>query len=363
MRGSMTDRTSTRARGVRVVAVDPHAPDAAVVAEAAAILRAGGLVAFPTETVYGLGARALDVRAIARVFAAKGRPANHPLIAHVEGETGARRVAATWSDRASRLAKAFWPGPLTLVVPRAAHVPAELAGGGDSIAVRAPANAIACALIAALGEAIAAPSANRYQEVSPTTAAHVVKSLGDAVDLVLDGGACERGIESTVVDVRGDVAIVLRPGPIGLEALRAVEPSVVLGTTVASSDGARPSPGMDARHYAPRARLIVAGTWADAQQSACGLAAAGARVGLVLHSERIPDLTRELAKNGKVLVRNLPRDAAGYARGFYAALHDMDDAGVDAIVIEEVPQDDAWWAVSDRIGRGAKGAKGAKGGT
>ncbi len=337
----------------RVLAVDPRAPDPAILAEAAEILRAGGLVAFPTETVYGLGARALDVRAIARVYAAKGRPAHHPLIAHVDGEAGARRIAATWSDRASRLATAFWPGPLTLVVPRAAHVPAEVAGGGDSIAVRAPANAIARALIAALGDAIAAPSANRYQEVSPTIAAHVVKSLGSipfGVDLVLDGGACDRGIESTVVDVRADVAIVLRPGPIGIDALRAIDPSVVVGASVAS-DEARASPGMDVRHYAPRARLIVAGTWAEAQESACGLAASGARVGLVLHSERVPDLTRELAKNGNVLVRNLPRDAAGYARGFYAALHDMDDEGVDAIIVEDVPHDDAWWAVADRLRR------------
>jgi L-threonylcarbamoyladenylate synthase len=340
----------------RVVVVDPRSPDPAILAEAAAVLRAGGLVAFPTETVYGLGARALDPSAVARVYAAKGRPAHHPLIAHVDGEAMARRLAAEWSERASRLARAFWPGPLTLVVPRASDVPAAVAGGGDSIAVRAPANAIARALIATLGEPIAAPSANRFQEVSPTTAAHVVKSLGAStfgVDLVLDGGACDRGIESTVVDVRGDAAVVLRPGPLELSALRAVEPSVVFASVIARADDGRSSPGMDARHYAPRARLVIAGSWAEAQRAACDLAAAGARVGLVLHSERVPDLTSELAKSGRVVVRDLPRDAAGYARGFYAALHEMDDEGVDAIVIEDVPDDDAWWAVADRLRRSA----------
>jgi len=339
---------------MRVLRVDPASPEPAIIAEAAAILRAGGLVAFPTETVYGLGARALDARAIARVYEAKGRPKHHPLIAHVADEAGAKKLAAVWNDRASRLARAFWPGPLTLVVPRADGVPAALAGGADSIAVRAPSNAIAHALIAALGEAIAAPSANRYQEVSPTTAAHVARSLGDVVDLILDGGPCERGIESTVVDVRSG-AVVLRPGPLDLGALRAVEPAVVAGGAIARAADARPSPGMDARHYAPRARLVVASTWAEAQQSACRMAAGGVRVGLVLRSELVPDLTRELAKNGRVLVRNLTRDAAGYAREFYGALHDFDDQGVDAIIVEDVPKDDAWWAVADRIRRGAAG--------
>lgn len=340
----------------RVLRVDPRDPDPRAIADAVAVLRGGGLVAFPTETVYGLGARALDEAALARVFAAKGRPSSHPLIAHVDGEAMARSLASEWSARASRLARAFWPGPLTLVVPRAASVPAAVAGGGGSIAVRAPANAIARALIVALGEPIAAPSANRYQEVSPTTAAHVVKSLGGEVDLVLDGGACERGIESTVVDVRGEASVVLRPGPIDLSALRAVDPTVVAGANVAPAGASRASPGMDARHYAPRARVVVTGTWADAQRAACDLAAGGARVGLLVHGERVPDLTRELAKNGRVVVRDLPRDAAGYAREFYGALHELDDHSVDVIVLQDVPQGDAWWAVADRIRRGASSA-------
>src|SRR5579883_1162410 len=235
----------------RVVPVERDAPAGRAVTEAAEALRAGRLVALPTETVYGLGARAFDERAIALVFAAKGRPTHHPLILHVLDERQARELAARWPDAASRLAGAFWPGPLTLVVDRAAHVPASVAGGGPSIAVRAPAHPVARALIAALGEPIAAPSANRYQGLSPTTAQHVVKQLGDAVDLVLDAGECDAGIESTVVDVRVDPARVLRPGALDLAALRRVLPDVQ--ARVERVEGAQPrlSPGMEARHYAP----------------------------------------------------------------------------------------------------------------
>jgi L-threonylcarbamoyladenylate synthase len=339
----------------RVVQVDPARPDEAAIAAAAQALREGRLVAFPTETVYGLGAAALNPRAIARVFAAKGRPTTHPLIAHVADEAGARGMAAAWPERASRLARAFWPGPLTLIVARAVHVPAELTGGADSVAIRAPAHPVARALIAAFGAPVAAPSANRYQEISPTTAAHVAKSLGDEVAMILDGGACERGIESTVVDVRGDTAIVLRPGPIGVDALRAIVPSVVLGPRVARDGDRRASPGMDAKHYAPRARVVVAGSWPEAEQTACGLVAAGVKVGLVLHSRRTSELASSLSRSPRVFLRDLPHDAPGYARGFFAALHDMDDHGVDAIVIEEVPTGEAWWAVADRVRRAAGG--------
>jgi L-threonylcarbamoyladenylate synthase len=341
----------------RIVSIDPAAPDARVIADAARVLREGGLVAFPTETVYGLGARALDEAALARVFAAKGRPSTHPLIAHVEDENGARLLAATWSALASRLARKFWPGPLTLVVPKAAHVPLALTGGSDSIAVRAPSHPVARALIAALGEPVAAPSANRYQEVSATTAAHVAKSLGDVVDLILDGGdgsACERGIESTVVDVRGDRVVVLRPGPIDRDALRAVEPEVTRAKPIVLAAGApRASPGLDDRHYAPRARIVLAATRPEAEQSACGLAASGVRVGLLVRGLREPDFASALGRGDRLVLRALPRDAAGYARGFYAALHDLDDAAVDAIVLEAVPDDEAWWAVADRVRRAA----------
>ena len=211
---------SCYASRVRILPATPDGPDArANVAEGAARLRAGLLVAFPTETVYGLGARALDAAAVERVFAAKGRPKGHPLIVHVRSEDEARGLASTWSDRASRLARAFWPGPLTIVVPRAAHVPDAVTGGLATVAVRAPAHAVALALLAALGEPIVAPSANRFQRLSPTRAEHVARSLEGADVLVLDGGPCERGLESTVVDVSGERPKVLRLGPIGRAAV------------------------------------------------------------------------------------------------------------------------------------------------
>jgi L-threonylcarbamoyladenylate synthase len=322
---------------VRVLAVDPERPSAAAIEEAARVLRAGGLVAFPTETVYGIGGRALDAAALARIFAAKGRPSGHPLIAHVVGEAGARSVAAEWPEAASRLARAFWPGPLTLVVPRAPHVPAAIAGGLDSIAVRAPAHGVAQALLAAVGEPLAAPSANPYQTLSPTTAHHVVKALGDRVDLVLDGGACREGIESTVLDVR--TARVLRPGALDLARLREVVPDVAWEREALASSAARASPGMDARHYAPRARLVVLPREAIARAGRQG------EIGVVLRGADLSGL--EGARR-----RVLPADPVHYAHDLFAALHALDEAGCDVILVEAVPEDDErWWAVADRLRR------------
>jgi L-threonylcarbamoyladenylate synthase len=302
----------------------------------------------PTETVYGLGARALDERAVARVFAAKGRPAHHPLIAHVSGLPQAAELAAEWPEEAETCARAFWPGPLTLVVRRRASVPSAVAGGGDSIAVRAPSHPVARAVIAALGEPVAAPSANRYQGLSPTRAEHAVKQLGDAVDLVLDAGACDAGIESTVLDVRCRPARVLRPGAVDLAALRAVVPDVAAspGRVEHVERGeARPSPGMDERHYAPRARLLLADTSHEARRIAYGLASEGARVGVLLR-EGAEDVAGSTLR-----VRKMPAEPAAYARALYGVLHELDDAGVDAVVVQGVPPDDAWWAVADRLAR------------
>jgi L-threonylcarbamoyladenylate synthase len=330
----------------RILAIDSQSPDPRVIGEAVSALRAGRLVAFPTETVYGLGARALDEAALARVFAAKGRPTHHPLIAHVTGEGEARRLAAAWPPAAARLARALWPGPLTLVVERAAQVPAAVAGGADSIAVRAPAHPVARALIAALGEPIAAPSANRYQGLSPTTAAHVVRQLGAAVDLVLDGGSCAAGIESTVVDVRGSRPRVLRPGATPAARLRALVPDLELRPERASHDAPRASPGMGARHYAPRARLHIAATSEVAALiDAC--AGAGLLVGAVTHS----DAAWSGAKSARVIERRLAAEPEAYASRLYATLHDFDDRGVDVVVVEAVPEGEAWWAIDDRLRR------------
>jgi L-threonylcarbamoyladenylate synthase len=331
-----------------LLTVDPRRPDAGTIAEAARVLLRGGLVAFPTETVYGLGARAFDEEAVARVFSAKGRPFRHPLIAHVEGEARARELARWWPERASALARAFWPGPLTLVVERAPHVPAAVAGGGDSIAVRAPAHPVARALIAALGEPIAAPSANRYQGLSPTTAAHVVRQLGGAVDLVLDGGPCEAGIESTVVDLRGERPLALRPGALAMAALRAVLPDLEVRIDAVTVDEVRASPGMGMRHYAPRARLLMRHSWQEARRTAFSLAAGGACVALIVHEAEITSVP-----SGRVVLRTLPHDPVRYAHELYGTLHDLDEEGVDVIVVQDVPADEAWWAVADRLRRGA----------
>jgi L-threonylcarbamoyladenylate synthase len=330
----------------RVVPVDAAAPDDATIAEAAALLKAGELVAFPTETVYGLGARALDATALARIFAAKGRPATHPLIAHVRDAAQAATLAADWDARAQALAARFWPGPLTLVVPRAPSVPAALSGGKPTVAVRAPAHPVAQALIAALGEPIAAPSANRYQTVSPTQAAHVVKSLGGRLPLVLDGGSCASGLESTVLDLTQARPTVLRPGALELAALRALVADVVVATGPLADEGARHSPGQDEVHYAPRATLHLL---PRDQAILAALADVSERVGLVV---RAPLPEPAGAREG-LLVRALPSSAAGFGRELYAALHALDDSGVAQIWVEEPPDDPAWLAVADRLRRAA----------
>ncbi|MDF2692894.1 MAG: hypothetical protein K0S65_1277 [Labilithrix sp.] len=336
----------------RVLAIDPEKPDLAVIEEAAAVLRRGGLVAFPTETVYGLGARGLHPEEVARIFAAKGRPAGHPVILHVDGEAMARSLAAAWSPTASRLANELWPGPLTLVVPRAATVPAEVSGGLASVGIRAPRHPVALALVHAVGEPLAAPSANAHTHVSPTTAQHVVRSLGDRVDLVLDAGPCALGIESTVLSlVDEDAPRVLRPGAVSLERLRAVDSRVVHEVVSIEGDAARAAPGMAAKHYAPRTTVVLA------ERGGEGLAAAIA-AGRARGSSRIAAIVvtaaARTAAAGCTPLIVLPDAPDDYARGLFAALHDVDGAGVDLVVIERAPDEPSWWAVADRLTRAAR---------
>jgi L-threonylcarbamoyladenylate synthase len=331
----------------RVLRVDPKAPDPAVIAEAASVLGRGGLVAFPTETVYGLGARGLHAEEVARIFAAKGRPSGHPLILHVDGEPMARTLSTAWSPAASRLAAAFWPGPLTLVVPRAPAVPDVVTGGLGTVGIRAPNHAVAVALIRAVGEPLAAPSANAHLHVSPTTAAHVVRSLGDRVDLVLDAGPCAYGIESTVLALEPSPR-VLRPGAASLERLRAIDPAVAYAAEVALEGESRASPGMASKHYAPHARVVMAvrGAVAEAISAARG---SPVRVGAIVATE-----AGRAAAEAALVVLTLPDEPEGYAHGLFAALHAIDEAGVDVVVIEAVPSaDPAWWAVADRLARAA----------
>lgn len=311
---------------------------------AAARLAEGGLVAFPTETVYGLGARADDDAAVARIFAAKGRPAEHPLIVHVADVASAREFAADLGAAALRLMAAFWPGPLTVIVQRRAGRGQAAAGGQASIGLRLPAHPVALALLreaARLGVAgVAAPSANRFGRVSPTTAAHVRAEFGEAL-MVLDGGACGVGIESAIVDCTRAPPALLRPGQLTSTRLEAV-----LGSPLAPADAASPrASGTLASHYAPAApvRLFDAATL----RARCRGPAptAGAVVGV--YSRLAPE-----AGPGW-LHRAMPADAAGVARELFAVLREFDAAGVSAIWVERPPPGPEWDGVRDRLQRAA----------
>jgi L-threonylcarbamoyladenylate synthase len=322
------------------------AADADGIRRAADVLRSGGLVAFPTETVYGLGARADDGDAVRRIYAAKGRPSTNPSIVHVHDVEAASRVGHL-GPAARQLASALWPGPLTLVVERVpGAVDDAVTAGGASVGVRVPQHPVALGLLRELGLPVAAPSANRSTHVSPTRAEHVVRSLGDAVDLVLDGGASERGIESTIVDARrDDEASVLRLGALPaalIAATIAPRPLVDRSARVDAGRDVAPAPGGQARHYAPAGLLVVVPRGRIAEHAAT-LARSGGRVGIVAAG------TSSAAPCACEVVLAPGPDA--YAAGLYAALHDLEARGCSAIVVERVPGDDAWAAVRDRLRR------------
>jgi L-threonylcarbamoyladenylate synthase len=329
------------------ITVDPQHPEPELIARAADVLRRGGLVAFPTETVYGLGANALDASAVRRIYAAKGRPGYNPLIAHVASIPGAMRLAATWPTVADRLAQAFWPGPLTLVLPKRAGVPNEVTAGLDTVAIRMPAHPVALALIAAAELPIAAPSANRFTELSPTRAVHVARSLGDRVDLIVDGGPTTVGIESTVVDVSGERPVLLRPGLISVDDLEPITGTLAPHAVSLSGSAPRPAPGMVERHYAPRAavRLFEPTDREDAAELAREAAEAGQTVGALL-MEPLPGPIQHAIM--------MPSTPAAYARELYAALHSLDERGCDVVFVERVPRTTAWEGVRDRLERGAR---------
>lgn len=323
-----------------------RADDPGAIDEAAALIRAGRLVAFPTETVYGLGANALDGAAVRKIFEAKGRPSFNPLIVHVPTIEAARGLASEWSDVAERLARRFWPGPLTLVVPKRAHVPDEVSAGLPTVALRLPAHTVARELLERADVPIAAPSANRSTELSPTRAEHVAKSLGDRIELILDGGATEMGLESTVVDVTGDHAVILRPGRISLEEL-----SEIVRTSRATEQPRdsepRNSPGMMERHYAPRARLELFSTddAAELQRRIDEAAAHGANIGLVLRQE-LPLSAMHVMK--------LPDNARQFGSLLYETLHTLDDAGCAMVFVQSPPDGSEWDAIRDRLQRAAR---------
>jgi L-threonylcarbamoyladenylate synthase len=327
-------------------------PDQAAIAAAARALEAGRLVAFPTETVYGLGADAENAAAIAAIYAAKGRPSNHPVIVHLAPGADIERWASDIPDEAHKLIAVFWPGPLTLILKRAAGVPAAVAGGQDSIGLRCPSHPVAQALLRAFRNGhggIAAPSANRFGHVSPTTAAHVMDEFGSGPDsplaAVLDGGPSDVGIESTIVDLsRMETSgpALLRPGQVSAAQIADV---IGIWPGVAGADAPRVS-GALASHYAPRTPVVLV------ESHAIGatlerLAAAGRHAALIVTDAA-------LAMGSHVLLPALPE---GYAQGLYAALREMDAAGADVILVERPSQEAAWLGVNDRLRRAAHGSE------
>jgi len=312
-------------------------PDDPAILEAAAVLALGGLVAFPTETVYGLGADGLNPDAVARIYAAKGRPATNPVILHVADAAAARALVSHWPAEAQMLVERFWPGPLTLVLPASDRVPSIVRAGGPSVALRCPAHPVALALIRAAGRPLAAPSANRSQHLSPTLAQHVASSLGEAVDLILDGGATAAGLESTILDLTGARPRILRPGPIGPAELAALLGPVELWEGAVKAGEVQAAPGMAERHYAPRARLelVAPGTGVS------GLSGGVAYVGLG-SLPPLPEGVRGIL---------LPLDAEVVGARLYALLHELDDAGFERIFMERPPEGERWLAVRDRLRR------------
>ncbi|MBV8812567.1 MAG: threonylcarbamoyl-AMP synthase [Acidobacteriaceae bacterium] len=293
-------------------------PTEEALARAAEIIRNGGLVAFPTETVYGLGANALDARAVGRIYEAKGRPFASPLIVHVADEAMARSLAANWPEAARKLAERFWPGPLTLVVKKAAVVPDTVSAGLDSVGLRVPAHPVALALIRKAAVPIAAPSANRFMQISPTTAEHVNTGLGNRVDLILDGGATRVGIESTVASLRRDPPAVLRPGMISQEELEAVTGRA--WDRELELPHISESPGLHARHYAPRTPFYVLEVGAPRP-----------------------------AGRGHVI--QMPSRLNEYAARLYLELHKADKEGWDWIAVEKPPETSEWTGILDRLRR------------
>lgn len=315
------------------------------VSEAVRLLRLGGLVAFPTETVYGLGADATNAAAVAKIFAAKGRPATNPLIVHVADLETARRYTAAWNDAAQTLAAVWWPGPLTLVLPKRPEIVDAATAGRPTVALRVPDHPLALALLREFDGPVAAPSANKSNHVSPTTAAHVYDELGDAVDLVLDGGPCAVGIESTVVDLTGEKPVILRPGGVPRRKVEAiVGPVEVFGGAVDAGTAAA-SPGQHVRHYAPRTPAVRFET--PQRGLIRANAPDGTSNGLMVVSPLVV-----LKKWGPIVA--MPNSPEMYATNFYAVLRELDAMGLREIFIEMPPARAEWEAIRDRIVRATR---------
>lgn len=349
-----------------ILRVDPLHPDPAIIERAAACLRRGGLVAFPTETVYGLGADATNPAAVRRVFAAKGRPSTDPLIVHVVDLDAVRPLVAYLPDSAVTLAAALWPGPLTLVLPRSSLVSDEVTAGLDTVAVRVPSHPVARALVAAAGVPVAAPSANLFSRPSPTRAEHVAEDLGDAIDFIIDSGATQVGLESTVVDLSSEPPQVLRPGGVSVERLREFLPTIVVQAPQAAGVQGMPSPGMLTRHYAPRTPLTlfegrrqavidrVIAEVRSADEHGQRVAILGAREVLTALRASIEDL-RAWERVACVELGS-ESDPDRMAARLYVGLRECDMAGASRIVAAHVTGDRGIaLALRDRLRRASSG--------
>ena len=341
----------------QVLPIDAFDPEPERIERAADILRRGGLVAFPTETVYGLGASALDERALGRIFAAKQRPKSDPIIAHLARAEQLLDLAIDVPDEAWHLAERFWPGPLTLILKRHPHVPAAIAEGRATIAVRTPAHPIAHALLAAAGLPIGAPSANRFMRPSATTAQHVLEDLEGRIDCVIDGGRATMGVESTVIDLTGPAPVVLRPGGVTLDDLESVLPSIAFAPARVTAEEGHQAPGQMLKHYSPRADVRLfrgpdqAAVFAAMHRMADEERTRGLRVGALL--------TREVARHapGTWDLEDLGAadDAEAQAHNLFAAMRRLDARGVDVILVHEPEAQGLGLALADRLLRAAEG--------
>jgi len=339
-----------------VLTLAPHNPNPELIRQASAVIQRRGLVAFPTETVYGLGANALDEEAVAKIFAAKGRPFNDPLIVHVASLEDVNLVASEIPPIVQKLADAFWPGPLTLVLPKLSHVPASVTAGLNTVAVRVPSHPVALALIRASGSPIAAPSANRFGHTSPTTAAHVLDDLNGRIDMILDGGAASVGVESTVLDVTRTPPMILRPGGVSREAIEEVIGKVELrNNRPASDDNAQVSPGLLGKHYTPNAELILCkGEKDSALEKLSELAkqaqTAGRSVGLLLAEDDLPSFASLTCLKYPLGNSN---DLEAIARNLYAGMRALDHQNVNFILTRDFGAQGLGLAIHDRLLRAA----------
>lgn len=317
--------------------------------KAVGILQKGGLVAFPTETVYGLGARVFDPRAIEKIFEVKGRPLNNPVIVHVGNLRQLESIVKEVSPIAKKLLKVFWPGPLTLIFPRGSRVPSEVSCGLPTLAVRMPDHPIALELLKELGEPIAAPSANRSGRPSPTQADHVRTELGDNVELVLDGGPCPVGLESTVLDITEAVPRILRPGQVTRETLEAVIGGV-LPYELSSREGPGKSPGRKHSHYVPNVRIILISE-EDFTKECERWRSSGKKVGVFSRE------SFEVQKEGFLFYRQCEGDNTLYAQNLFSVLHEAEAEGVEVLLVEQVDKKGLGLAIMDRLERAAEGSK------